>query len=162
MSDLNETRLKDEQNYFFKEPGGSLLTFLEMTASPEDTSWYKFVYEDETGVHVIEVDDNLNIRLEDGLLSTEPYSAISFQLSPLRLSLLLYMSSPEDFFRGNSPVFVSEAQKIGLLNTSNYSYAKSLLGDRLLGGINLIVERDEKGLVSVSSCVVNEGVIPDF
>lgn len=162
MTASNATRLMDNQNYFFKEPGGSLLTFLEAVPSPYDTTWYKFVYEDETGVHVIEVDDDLNIRLEDGLLVDEPYTPIVFEFNQVKLSLLLYMEDKESFFKGQAPVFVSESKKIGLLNTSNFSYAKALLGDRLLGGVNLIVSRDENGLVSVESCVVNEGVVPDF
>lgn len=162
MTALNATRLMDSQNYFFKEPGGSLMTYLEMVPSPYDTTWYKFMYEDETGVHVIEIDDDLNIRLEDGLLSEEPYSTVSFQFNEIKLSLLFYMEDKESFFKGHAPVFVSETKKLGLLTTANYSYAKSLLGDRLLGGVNLIVARDENGMVSVDACVVNEGVIPDF
>lgn len=162
MTASNATRLMDSQNYFFKEPGGTLLTYLDSVPSPYDTTWHKFYYEDEGGMHVIEVDDDLNIRLEDNVLSEEPYSQIGFQFNPISLSLLLYMEDKESFFKGKAQVFVSEGQKIGLLNTANYTYAKTLLGERLLGGVNLIVTRNQDGLVEVEACVVNEGVVPDF
>lgn len=138
------------------------MTFLEVTDSPENTRWYRFVYEDNDGIHSLEVDDDLNIRWEDGVLINAPYNKIQYYINPTKLSLLLYVSDPEDFFKGKAKVFVSEAQRIGLLNTQNYSYAKSLLGNRLIGGLNLIVSRDENGLTEVQACVVNEGVIPDF
>lgn len=162
MSTDNIPRLQDPCNYTFSTPDEKMLTYTQTVNSPEDTNWYQFVYTDIDGLHSIEVDEDLNIRLEDGVLVDEPYSQIRFYLPVLPISLLIHANSTEDFFRGTAQIHVSESQELGLLNEDNYIQAKKLLGDRLIGGINLRVQRDEIGIVSVEACPVNEGQVPLF
>lgn len=162
MSTDNIPRLQDPCNYFFTEPSGERLWYLGTSPSPEDTTWYMFHYTDTSGLHTIEVDDDLNIRLEDSILTTEPYEKVSFYLPTLEFSLLLHTNSVEDMFKGVGDIHVSESKNLGLLNPTNYLSAKKVLGERLLGGINLKVERTPSTLLSVQACPVNEGQIPLF
>lgn len=162
MSTDNIPRLQDPCSYYFTEPGGNRLWYLGNSTSPENTTWYMFHYTDTLGLHTIEVDDDLNIRLEDSVLTAEPYEKISFYLPTLEFSLLLHANSVEDMFKGVGDIHVSEAKNLGLLNTGNYLTAKKVLGDRLLGGINIKVERTPSTVLSVEACPVNEGQIPLF
>lgn len=164
MSLENIPRLRDSVNYFFTTESGEVLTLVEAVAGvgAEEGDWYKFVYENVSGIHTIEVDDNLGIRMKDGTLLLEPFSKIKFQLPEIRLSLLIYTNSKEDFFRGSAKVHLSETQDWGLISTESYQRAENLLGDRLLGAVNMKLVRTTNGLQSVESCVVNQGEVPEF
>lgn len=162
MNIANQVRLQDSCHYFFTAPGDILLTYVNSVPSPENTTWFQFIYSDNLGMHKLEVDDELNIRLEDNFLTSEPYEKISFHFPTIEMCLLIHANSPEDFFRGDSEIHISEYKKLGLLSPENYIKAKNILGDRLIGGVNLKITRNEIGITSVQSCPVNEGQIPLF
>ena len=162
MSAENEPRLADSVNYFFTSPTGEVLTLIDTTTISPTKTWYRFVYSVLSNIHTIDVDSDLNVRSIDSVTAVEPYVKINFQLPEIRLSLMVHTNSAEDFFRGTAKVHISESQELGLLNTDNYNYAERLLGDRLLGGINLKIVRTTIGIDSVEACVVNQGQIPVF
>lgn len=159
----NVPRLTSPCHYSFKMPTtGEPLTYIGIEAAPDSSDWYRFTYLDGVTLNSIEVDKDLNIRWENGVLTMEPYSKIEFLIPEIRLSLALHVNSPEDFFKGNATVHVSEAQELGLINTQNYKLLQGMLGDRLLGAINLKITRSTVRIETVDSCVVNEGEIPTF
>lgn len=108
------------------------------------------------------VDANRNIIYINGSLQEEPFSTISLKFDEVDFSIAVYTDNLEDPNELNPPIYLSELSDFGLVNVSNYSTVFAMFSGRLLGCVNVKLFRDNKGLLSVEACVVNQGVVPSF
>lgn len=154
--------------YAFQTALGEPLNFFGISSYEQVTvsgnvPLYTFAYRDNANtIHQIDVNADLEVVYLDGVLLLEPFEKISYYFKPQKFAILLAYTDPEDKYKQNPSLQISEAQFLGTVNDTNYNKAKTIFKDRLLGAINLEFTKDENGLLSVQACVVNEGVIPDW
>lgn len=150
--------------YAFKVPGGQDAHYSSVSPLVQTgpRPLYRFLYLTGTTPEHLDVNSDLDIVYVNGVLQAEPFEKLAYVFTEKKFAILLAYATPPDPYEQNPSIQVSEVNAFGTVNEANYDEFERIFKDRLIGAVNFRFTRDQNGLLTVESCVVNKGVIPDW
>lgn len=157
--------LASNSPYAFKAPGGQDCSYAgvsPLTQAPDNRELYRFLYLAAGTPAHLDVNSDLEVVYVNGVLQAEPFEKLAYVFAEKKFAILLAYTTEPDPYAQNPSIQVSEVNAFGTVNETNYDQFERIFKDRLIGAVNFKFTRDQNGLLTVDSCVVNKGQVPDW
>lgn len=157
----------NSDQYYFKTPGGQDAHYAGVSPLTQTTvngprELYRFLYIAAGTPASLDCNSDLEVVYVNGITQLEPFSTLNYSFAEKKFAILLAYTTEPDPYTSSPSIQVSEVNSFGTVNETNYDQFESVFKDRLIGAINIRFTRDQSGLLSVDSCLVNKGQVPDW